>query len=334
MKQLDSLVRVLSALAIHKPDEVNEAERFISLWIEAEEPFAEAPHTPISQDPMDRAFELASSSGDATPIINLAISRPPQFTLEIINKLAERDWDRFTSALLDGLARRLDPERIPMLASLLSQKSDDYFALSDSTVLLRNFARYRGIEEICQLADLLMRAGSSRHAGNIVKVTREERPLAEMTQLLAALHSEGHGWSVGATWRSENVWPDSAEEALSVIRNFASLDYPEGIPDFLALYGSGHSSQNRWDLYQLLEGHGMQETQEEMVKQLAKSVEAREVAEFIRICDSEGDNYLPLKMVKDFIVSHKSQSPTLFVGYLPESLRPHDSEINNWQGKG
>ncbi|WP_399942853.1 hypothetical protein ACGH52_26325 [Streptomyces sp. BBFR25] len=317
---MDSLVRVLASQAISGPGEDAESSRFIALWVAAEEPFVEAVTETYSKDPTLRAFEEASASGDVTPIIELAENRPPETIVDILHKLKERNWVNFAKGLLEGLAERLPPSRVPALASLLPPSSDDGWFPAEGRIFVGAFARVRPIFDVCQLADLMMRAGATGYAATLVRVVRDERSLAEIAGLLVSLHKRGHGWKVGNTWNSDDVWPASPSAVLLLIREFLSLGCPEGVSTLVARYGSGHSSKHRWDLYQLLGEKEMWDIREGLIQSLVELVAEREVAEFVTIAASAGDEELSSRVIRDLVSFRSWGNASNFIQLLPPEL--------------
>lgn len=333
VKQLDSIVRVLASQAINSPGEDSESSRFIALWTAAEEPFVEAVTEIYSRDPVGRAFEEASALGDVTPVVDLAEKQPPEFIVDILGKLKERAWVNFANGLLEGLAERLDSSRVPALASLLPTSSDDGWFPAEGGIFVGAFARVRPIVDVCHLADLMMRAGATSYAATLVRVVRDERPLTEMAELFVSLHKGGHGWKVGNTWNSDDVWPDSPGAVLLLIREFLSLGCPEGVPILVARYGSGHSSKHRWDLYQLLGEEAMWEVREGMIQSLVEVVTEREVAEFVSIAASAGDEELSARVIRGLVSSRSWGRASHFIQILPPELEAIATESRK-RGKG
>ncbi len=333
VKQLDSLVRVLASQAINSPGEDAESSRFITLWTAAEEPFLEAASETYLRDPIDRAFEEASASGDVTPIVVLAEKRPPETIVDILNKLKERSWVNFAKGLLEGLAERLEPSRVPALASLLPSLSGDGWFPADGGIFVGAFARVRSIFDVCHLADLMMRAGATGYAAILVRIVRDERPLAEIAELFVSLHKGGHGWKVGNTWNSDDVWPDSPNTVLLLIQEFLSLGCPEGVPILVARFGSGHSSKHRWDLYQLLGEKAMWDVREGMIQSLVEVVTEREVAEFVSIAASAGDEELSSRVIRGLVSFRSWGRASHFIQFLPPELEAIASESRK-RGKG
>ncbi|MFF0538284.1 hypothetical protein ACWDF1_14665 [Streptomyces coelicoflavus] len=293
----------------------SESSRFVALWTAAEEPFAEAVNETYPRDPMDQAFEEASALGDVAPIVELALQRPPDFVVAVLDKLNERSWTKFAKGLLVGLGERLEPPRVPALASLL-RPTDDWLP-SDGSIFVGAFAKVRAIREVCQVVDLMMRAGDARYASIMVKTVREERPLAEVAALFVELHKGGHGWTVGNTWNSDQVWPESPDILLLLIEEFRSLGYPQGVPDLVARYGSGHSGMHRWQLYRLLGDERMADVQEGLIRSLIEHVPEREVVDFVSAAMSDGHKDLALKVITGLVSFRKS---TPLIHFLPPEL--------------
>ncbi|MER5412573.1 hypothetical protein [Streptomyces virginiae] len=319
VKQLDSLVRVLANQAVVDLEEDVESLRFVALWTAAEQPFSNDPIEIYSADPVDRAFEEASATGRIFPIVELAMRRPPHAIIEMLDKLSGRGWGKFATDLLEELAGCLEVSRVPALASLLPP-SFDAWAQSDASTFLEAFARRRSVGDVCELTDLLMRAGAKTHAGYIVKVVRDERDLFDTAKLFVVLHKGGYGWSVGGTWNLDDVWPNSLEDVLGLIAEFRALGCPEAVLTLLTRYGSGHSASHRWNLYQLLLEREMQDVAEMMAQSLMNAVSEREVAEFVSISASAGEGELASRVIKGVVSVRSRNSSSHFIQFLPAEL--------------
>ncbi|WP_416519933.1 hypothetical protein [Streptomyces achromogenes] len=316
VKQLDSLVRVLASRAVHVPDENDESQRFLALWMATEEPFGEETLESYSADPVDRAFEKAGASGDVTPIIELAIKRPPAFVIETVERLKKRKWTNFANGLIEGLADRLEPSRIPAITALFPR---DVFP-SDVDTLLQRFSRVRAVPDVSRLAILFIRAGVKRDAVTLIDVVQRERPLRHTCELYVSLRRGGCDWQVGNNWNTPTAWPETTDVLLQMIREFHSLGYPEGVPVLVARYGKGRSGINRWSLYEALTDAEMWDAREALVTALIEVVSEREVAEFVSHADSAGDRRLASKIVRCLAAVRSEKSSRHFKQWLSPEL--------------
>ncbi|MFG2215784.1 hypothetical protein ACGFN1_13040 [Streptomyces sp. NPDC048685] len=330
VKQLDSLVRVLASAGVHVPGEAEESSRFIDLWTAAEEPFKEQETPRYSRDPVDRAFEEASASGHVAPILELSLNSPPVFVVEVLEKLAARNWGNFTNELLRGLADNLDSSRIPALSALLPISKNS--RPSSRPILLKRFGESRPISDVCHLAILARQAGAGWDAKTLIATVREKRSLADAAQLFVALYKAGHDWEVTPSCAASEVWPNSPEDFLRLVHEFHSLDCSEAVPTLVARYGWGHGSIFRWDLYSRLSEQDIWDTRKVLIQALMEKVPEGEVAEFVSIAASRGDFELSSRIVRGVIFCRSDSS--YFIRNIPPELEAIASEAQDIKSNG
>lgn len=316
VKQLDTLVRVLADRAVHGPSADEESQRFLTLWTAAEEPFSEPGTEGRSTDPMNRAFEAASAMGEVTPIVELVANRPPEYVLKVVSELKARRWANFAVGLLEGLADRLDPGRLPALTALIPSNQ----VPSDRRTVLNRFAQVRSIAEVCHLATLFSRAGSVSEAAILIDVVRKERPIRHTCELFVGLHRNGHDWEAGSNWNSLEVWPASPVIIVEMVREFWALGHPECVPLLVTRYGKGHSGAHRWELYEVLGQAGMPDVRRDLVASLIEFVPVREVAEFVASAESAGKRDVAVKVIKGVMCSRSDPEVSYFIQALPPGL--------------